>query len=428
MHRVKESIDFVVTLCFVGFFLICGCEYKEEQLQQKKEKKTQQSVQVTVAAVRTNPPLPTEYAILVDILSDDWSFDSNAPDQEEGIIQLQVELQGAILDLKNFESSDLDLNLLADDTLKKYEDILSAVQEIKSLPEIPSGLEQWGFTLPNLLRLAEYNLSDVSDSIEGTQKPQKAILNEWKKFERGISMTQSIKRLLPRIAQKYSGPEVVEGQAILVDFDEAWGPFGPKSEIRLINNGEDLTNCTILVEVQSSTEIARNVHFISEWKKEKTIYASYLPSKKYINEVFKQTVPNADQIVISIWSDQVTQTKMRYKYAGKERDKDIARYCESVQISMNYRPFETGVLWNTNRRVNLKLEGISFLSDPEITVQFERDNQLKSLSWKQEYWEQGETKQLDTEGKLEWDPKKIRVKISFPASEYRHVISFNLTQ
>ena len=371
-----------------------------------------------IQGARTNPPLPPEYAVLAAHLADEHAFDQHRPELRQDAPQALAEASAALLDLRAIESADADITSLTNDAQSALNNSITATGKILSLPEPPAGWEQFA---DGFVRGFVGDVSGLLRRVDELEGQSRDIRHQAMQLTAGIRQWQTARLLLPRIARKYAGPPVVQGSALLLDFDEAWGSQGPDDALTLVNNSGDLTNCTVLVELQGRTEVSRNVHFLPEWRSGQAIHARYSPGTDFAGEVIlRQSVYDVQRLVVSAWADQLSQESIRYEYAGGEKDADIARYCEPIRLSLEYQPFAEGSIWNTDRAVLLRLDGIARLIHPRLTVTFSRGQQRKSWYRSFDGWEQGEVKTIDTGGELEWDPEQIEVTISFPTTGYRH--------
>ncbi|MDB5340528.1 MAG: hypothetical protein JWN70_6147 [Planctomycetaceae bacterium] len=378
-----------------------------------------------IAGVRKNPPLPTEYAAVARHLTDSCQLDRDFHEPKPEIAQVIAQFKGMLVDLKEIKTTDAEVAGLVVDVHQATEKTMTAMERIDALPKPPSDGEM---VLDGLLR------GFVGDFAGGVQRVNEvggqinALKDQARNVITGLRQLQTAKLQLPHLAKKHGGPPVVRGQTVLIDYDEAWGPHGPKSELMLVNNFGDLHNCTILIEIQGATEVTQNVHFLADWKGDCPIYASYSPGIAILDETpIKQSVPAVQRLVVSIWADELTQENIQYQYAGNEQAKDVARYCKDLKISLEYRPFQKGSLWNTHRGIHLQLDGIEFIEQSRVTVTFRRGQENKSLYWDLKRWQAGERKTLDTQGSLSWEPDEISVEIGFPATSYKHFSSWTLS-
>lgn len=372
-----------------------------------------------------NPPLPAEYVVIAKHLADSHRLERNSDELRPGMSYVVAEFKGALMDIKGLKAVDPEVMNVAAEVSRATESTITALEQLDALPKPPGSGEMF---VDGLLR------GFVGDFAGGVQRANEvdgqlnAIKRQARNLTSGLRQLQTAKLQLPRLARKHGGPTVVRGQTVLIDYDEAWGPHGPKSEVTFTNNFGDLHNCTILVEIQGAAEVSQNVHFIANWKGGSPIYATYDPGVAILDETpIKQTVPAVQRVVVSIWADEFSQENIRYQYAGNEQAKDVARYCKDLRVSAKYREFQKGTVWNTQRGVQLQLDGIEFIERPRVTISFRRGQENKALYWDLERWEAGECKTLDTQGSLAWDPDEILVEIGFPTTSYKYVSSWKMS-
>ena len=378
-----------------------------------------------VEGTRKNPPLPAEYVVIAKHLADSHRIERNSDELRPGMSQVLAQLKGVLMDVNGLQAVDPDVMSVAAEVSRATESTMTALEQLDALPKPPGSGEMF---VDGLLR------GFVGDFAGGVQRANEvdgqlnAIREQARRVITGVKQLQTAKLQLPRLATKYGGPPVFRGQTVVIDYDEAWGPHGPKSEITLTNNFSDLHNCTILVEIQGATEVSQNVHFIPDWKGGSSIYASYGTGVAILDETpIKQTVPAVQRLVVSIWADELSQENIRCQYAGNEQAKDVARYCKDLRVTAKYREFQKGSLWNTQRGVQLQLDGIEFIEQPRVTISFRRGQENKALYWDLERWEAGERKTLDTQGSLAWDPDEILVEIGFPTTSYKYISSWKMS-
>jgi hypothetical protein len=273
------------------------------------------------------------------------------------------------------------------------------------------------------------DLDGVTRRLGEVEGQQSALIAELRGLAATIRRGKTAQLMLPRIAARYGGPTVTAGGAIGIDLDESWGPVGPADWLTLSNaSGVDLHRCTVLVELRGrSGDIARDLHFVPAWPSGVAIYGKYGLGTQMLDEtVGRQTVPGVEVVTISVWSDELSQESIVYPYAGAERDRDIARYCDGMQVQAQYRPFVRGLLWNTERGVSVTLKCVTALPSPRITVTFFQGGTALAWYWDFPRWDEGEQKTLDTGGKLPWDPELFKVVVSFPGTSYTHEATYTV--
>lgn len=369
---------------------------------------------------RTNPPLPAEYVTLARHLADDHKADPGQPDPEPDVAGTIAKFLNAASDLKGHHSTDPEIDSLCVEACEVLGEAARHAQRLDALPKPPGFGEMFA---ESFARGFLGDLLGLGRSYQEAQGRQDAVVSEVRQIM-ALQRRHDVARLmLPRIAARYGGPITAGGQPVQVDFDASWGPVGPEDWLTLVNrSNHDLHNCTIKVEVRGRDgEIARSVHFVPHWRVATAIYAKYSPGQEVLGEIVERhTVPRVDSVVVSLWANELSQESITYAYAGAEWDADVARYCKSMQVLASYRPFAEGVLWNTERGVLAQLQGVKFLASPRITIHFRRGASSLSWYWDFDRWDAGETKTLDTRGKLPWDPESYRVVVTFRDTKHSY--------
>jgi len=373
---------------------------------------------------RSRPPLPPAYVTLAKRLADECQSGRGDPGPGKDVNVILAELRNATLDLKGLKATDPDVDAVAEEARGVFRDAVSSMERLIALPRPPGSLELAGESFLRGLILDIPGLARRYDQVSGVQE---ALLAEARRLAAAIKRGEAARLMLPRIAARYGGPPPAAGRALLIDFDESWGPVGPADWLTLTNaSGVELHNATVLVEVRGgSGENARSVHFVPAWKAGAAIDAKYTAGDESLGfPVGRQSVKDVSAVTVSVWSDELSQEGIAYAYAGPEHDADVARYCATMRVRVQYRPFQRGLLWNTERGADAWLEGIPFVPRPRITATFRRGPSTLSWYWDFERWADGERKTLDAGGKLPWDPEEITVEVTFPNTGSRHRASW----
>lgn len=371
-----------------------------------------------ISGPRKNPAVPAEYLVLAKHLADTFTLDANEAELDPDVTQILAEMKAAIIDLEKLRTADGDIGKVAQEAHAGLVASLEAIERLQILAK-PPGVQEAIVT--GLLHGFLLDIPGVLKRAAESEGQAKAIEDELRTFIGAFHRLQSAMLLIPNLAKQYGGPKVVQGQAAIIDYDEAWGPFGPKSRAGLLNYFGDLHHCTILIELRGRTEVSRNVHFIPEWKSGVPIHAMYSPGEVVLDQTLsKQTVPEVQEVIVSVWADELTQEEIHYQYRGKARDLDIERYCQGLEVTCEFRPFQNGLFVNTHRGVQLQLNGMAFIEQSRVAATFRRGQESKSFSWNLGRWQQGESKTLDTQGELTWDPDTILVEVEFPGTSYKH--------
>lgn len=182
----------------------------------------------------------------------------------------------------------------------------------------------------------------------------------------------AIHQTLPRIAQRFAAPVSTAGQRFTMDINDPWGKHTSTKWFCLHNNGANLTDCTLQVQlaVENGTS-RRNVHFVKHWPATTWMYAQYkvgvaLPDGTQADSQCVAAIQSAE---ISLWSPEYS-TQFRHEYQGTARDADIRTLGELLKIQGKFIPFQTGILWDTEPGAELKLQGIEWLPPGKVTLVF----------------------------------------------------------
>jgi len=370
---------------------------------------------------RSRTTVPPAYVTLASRLADECRTGRDGPETARDIAQTLAELRNAALDLERIEVADPDTAAVVAEGRRVFNEAATSLERLASLPGPPGQLELSGefflrgfaLDLPGLLR--RY------DQVSGVQED---LIAEARRLATAIKRGEAARLMLPRIAARYAGPAREAGPALKVDFDEAWGPIGPADWLTLTNaSGAELHNATVLVEVRGeSGDVARSVHFVPVWKSGAAIDASYTVGDESLGfPVGRQTVPNVAGVTVSLWSEELREEGIAYRYLGAEHDADVARYCAAMRVRARFRPFQPGFVWDTQRGMELWLDGIAALPSPRITATFRRGADRRTWYWDFPRWDEGERKVLDAGKALPWDPEEVTVEVSFPRTGHKFV-------
>jgi len=364
---------------------------------------------------------PPAYVTLAKRLADECQSGRDEPEPGRDINVILAELRNASLDLNGLKTGDPDVAAIAEEARGVFRDAATSLERLSSLPRPPGQLELSGefflrgfaLDIPGLLR--RY------DQVSGVQDD---LLAEARRLATILKRGEASRLMLPQIAARYSGPPRKAGPALKIDFDESWGPVGPGDWLTMSNvSGGDLHDATVLVEVRGEAgDVARSVHFVPSWRAGTAIDARYTGGDESLGfPVGRQTVANVASVTVSLWSEELRQEGIAYHYLGAEHDADVARYCAAMRVRARFRPFQTGIVWDTQRGMELWLDGIAALPRPRITATFRRKADVRAWYWDFPRWDQGERKVLDAGKALPWDPEEVTVEMSFPRTGHRYV-------
>ncbi len=370
---------------------------------------------------RSRTTVPPAYVTLASRLADEFRTGREGPEKARDIAQSLAELRNAALDLERLKVADPDTAAVVAEGRLVFNEAATSLERLSGLPRLPGQLEVAGESFLRGLILDLPGIARQYDQLSGVQE---ALLGEARRLAAILQRGEAAKLMLPRIAARYAGPPRKAGPALRIDFDESWGPVGPADWLTLSNaTGGDLHNATVLVEVRGEAgDVARSVHFVPSWRDGTAIDARYTGGDESLGfPVGRQTVPNVAGVTASLWSEELTQEAIVYTYAGAEHDADVARYCAAMRVRARFRPFRPGIVWDTQRGMELWLDGIAALPSPRITATFRRGVDRRAWYWEFPRWDKGERKVLDAGKALPWDPEEVVVEVSFPRTGHKYV-------
>jgi hypothetical protein len=388
------------------------------------------SFPASIPTKRNGTTLPPEYPRVARHLCDSASFDaSRAP--QSNFTESLAEAQSALLDLQQADPTDRDLTYVVSEGTIAVEEIVASLKRTASLPRPPGFGEQFvgGFVLGLAGQFDEATRLD-----QKWRREQEGLLAEAHKFSGAFRKIDAAKRLLPRVASRYSGPNVESGQAIDVAFVNRWGPRQESDILIMGLNLEKalvLHNCTIKASLfNDANEVAHNIHFVKEWNTRDYLIARYGAGVKFDSgeTIAVQTVADVNRIEISLWCDELSQEKINYLHTISQKDEAASGACANVKLPIEYVPYREGLL-GSNRGVRVTMNGVTRLPACTVRITFHRGDgeerrfESESLWWTLPEWKGG-VKKTFLSPKFTWNPETIDVTISF--ADTRHTISETL--
>ena len=265
--------------------------------------------------------LPPEYRTLAKHLGNDLKSSISDFRDSKSLKDVLAEGHAAVLDLKGIGSSDREIQYLAAQGAKAYSDALSRLERIDALPK-PRGAV--GLMAESFVHGLYGNV--YAGFVLGTEAEakQRAILDEFAAFASAVERADAAHLLLPRVAERYAAPASPNNGRVAIDFDEAWNAWGPHDWCRLYNSGDDLEDCTVVVDLKGAGgQSRRNVHFVPRWPGKTWLVARYDPGKQVGERQFgRMTVRGVETVDVRFLSPAFS-TEVAYVYAGAEKTKDI---------------------------------------------------------------------------------------------------------
>lgn len=411
--------------CFLILASGCGPTHPPQR--------TTTSTSTTTVAIPDRPPLPQDYVVLATHLAAEARTSKVLPTPSvDAIAQTIRECHASCLALDSIQPTEPAINALRVHYRALHDEMLQHLTRLRSLPLPPD----WGTQFITSFLGGFYTgytgdpsgIAMVFSSGVDTVQKAEAIRQEVIACLELVDRRADLSRQLLAIARNYAAAPITSPGPFRVDIDEAWGGFGTLDWITLENNGPDLENVTIECTLHGQDgDEQTSVFFTPSWPSRNPRYLDCSPGivAEGHPPYGRQTVNGIRSATITLWSPKYSTT-LSYLYEGAERDGDIAANCRKLRIQGRYQPFQTGILYNTERGMILTHVGPSQLPASEVTVRFSDGSQNSDWSWKQKEWPTGESRTLSTPAdSFAFDPKKIDVEFHFPRSSYVHRMSWN---
>jgi hypothetical protein len=366
--------------------------------------------------------LPKGYETLAEILglemkSSPKLFRSAAPFNAP---KVDADLRGAIMTMKDIHSDNEDVNYVASLASDAFNDTAHTLETIDATPK--PGMDNDSFPLSSIILLAEHrywsfflSLANNSNkkSAQGQREKAEASVNQ---LAGDLDKIQTAMLLLPKIAAKYSAPSSPSEDQFKAIFVPAWGPSGPNDTLVLENNGPDLKNCTIIVDIQGAAgEAHENVHFVPSWPSHTPLLASYAHGQKIFGRMIGQlTFNQVSAATVTILSPSYS-TQLHCTCDAATRDQQITALCKNLNITYHYT-VRQGLLIKTNDG-DLTMDGVTML--PACMLDLTMHNGTKSRFYHISLspWKASERK---TFPQLTFPADTIDVVLTFPNTSYRY--------
>ncbi len=368
--------------------------------------------------------MPPEYRVVAKHLAHELKQNVSDFRNDKGMAEIIAEGHAAVMDLRNIKSSDEDIEYIAAHGGAACAEAVRRMERINALPKPPDAgslfVESFIHGLYGNV-YAGYALGTDADN------KQKAILAEVDPLAAAVEQADAAHLLLPKVAERYSASVADAPGRIRVDFDESWYGWGPYDWCCLYNEGAELEDCTVIVDMKGAAgDVRRNVHYVQKWPSKSWMYARYDPGTDLNGRrVGRMTVVGVNTVNVTVLSPGFS-TQVAYLYQGAEKDKDIAERCKKMTIRWRYQPFDKGIIFSdTQRGVKLTLADYPVLGKCRVDVTFKRGNESKGWYWDIDSWQQDEEKTFSTpQGGLSWDPGEMEVVLSFPGTS--HTVRWDL--
>lgn len=165
-----------------------------------------------------------------------------------------------------------------------------------------------------------------------TENKQRALTDELTGATAAIEKADAAHLLLARVAERYASPGRGDPARIAVDYDGAWNAWGPHDWCALYNAGGDITDCTVVVELQGAGgQTRKNVHYVAKWPGQSRLYARYEAGTELNGRQFgRTTVPDVVSLQVRVFAPGYTAA-LNYTYAGAEKSKDVSQRIAEVK-------------------------------------------------------------------------------------------------
>jgi len=332
------------------------------------------------------------------------------------------------MELHSLHSSDGDINYISSSCAATIEDLIKQMEALeatlKSKPLPSTSHPPLEPIVGVITSECPVGLLAAAAQMLDEQQKQNDKKSDWTQIEReklaristDEDAIQADRLLLTKVAAKYAAPPIENNDQITIQFHPAWGPTGPNDLLQLTNNGRDLSDCTVLVELANANgETYQNVHFIKNWPKNTTLLTAYSQGTQIVDQILNRfTVTNPKTISVKILSPQFS-TRLLCNFTANDRDNSIARRCEKLRI-IGACESKQALLGSRVNFVSLTLDGLAFIPKGQIELLIQRGTLSRQIRISFPQWIQGEPKHI----RLPFMPDAARVVISFPDTDYQY--------
>jgi hypothetical protein len=336
-------------------------------------------------------------------------------------VKVDADLHGAIMTMRDIHSDNDDVNYVASLASQTFDDTSHTLEGIDAAPVNLNAQDSfpWNsiflFAEHHYLRaLAELDENDGKNAAKTRQRAQAQVsVNQ---LASDMDKIQTAMLLLPKIAAKYSAPISPNDDHLKSIFVGAWGPVGPNDLLALENNGPELKNCTIVVDIQGTNgETHQNVHFVPNWPTHSPLFATYAHGQKIFGRMIGQlTFNQVTAITVTLLSPEFS-TQIHSAYDEATRDKQIADICKNLKITYHYTVHHA--LLSTTRDGDLTMDGVASLPASTLDLTMHKGDKLRTYRLALSPWKQSERKTFPA---LTLPADTIDVVLSFPNTTYRY--------
>lgn len=241
-----------------------------------------------------------------------------------------------------------------------------------------------------------------------------------------FNRSRAAQLMLPEAAKTYAGAASAAGPVVAIDFDESFAGSADHDFLALRNvSGSVLSNCTVLVElIGKDGAVCQNVHFDPYWEREGERYARYGIGVESDSGIYgRRTVHGVQEVRVSVWSDELRQETITYRYPGAEKAKDVRALLDGkLKVKYRYHEFQ---FFGDGPRVDVELAGVPMIPAHKLVLTFmpksgEKTTEPTVLSWDLGEWYVGATRRLALGNNMKFKPATMRIGITFPGIDYEY--------
>ena len=217
--------------------------------------------------------LPPEYRVLATVLAQETKNSTEGFRDNLGLPEIIAGLHSGVLDLRGIKSTNTDITYIADLGDKALTEAVRRLEKLKNLPKPPGEGELF---FSSFIDGFFGNFQGGYARGKDAENKQEALLVEGQGLIAALEKLDSASLLLLRVAKEYSNPTVANAGRLRVYFHEKWGGRLSHDWMFLRNDGLEMEDCTILVEIMGQDgKVRKNVHFVPEWSSNTLVCCRY---------------------------------------------------------------------------------------------------------------------------------------------------------
>lgn len=383
-----------------------------------------------------------DYKILAAIITQELKLSNEEVLEFQKVSHAQqiANLHSKIRKLTKLEnSSDKEVVYIANLAKTNLEKIVAQSNKISEMPENSSGIGDL-FIGAGLIGAQFFDPTFISGTtgLGMLAKGWSSINNDNDAYGKELKILVSLfgnldaaTYLLPGAAETNSARLTDSANKFKIDIDESM-IFNHKIKYTndtfyITNFGKDLSNVTLEVElIGLRGESIKNIHFIEKWPANiqmRAIYSMGVNNPDGKTSVGKTSVLGIQKANVRILSSKLS-TLINYNYQGKEKDDDIERYTQKMELSLKYYPFVGGVIFDDKQGFYLKMVGFPMLGC-DIDVTYYKNGELKRDIYKSKLLISGQESEYFYMNNVKFDPSDIEVRLIIPGTSYQPSFKLN---